>query len=471
MKKLYTLLLIAFSISGFTASAQAGHDIRIKIKGFPKDSMARIGYYYGKSRYNAQDSARADKNGMLHFKGKKSLPVGVYICLMPKAYFEFLVTEQSFSLETDTADLELHMKVKGSKENAIFYEFRKFTTQAGRKADSMNKILVKRKNADSVKMLKDKMRSLDKNVDSFRKAFIAKYPKSFSVRLLEALPEPDIPETPTLPNGHKDSTFAYRYFKNHYFDRIDFSDERMIRTPFFEGKLEFYLKNLLQPYPDSIIVDVDAIIEKSKANSEVFKYTLSWMLNHYEESQIMGMDAVTSHLIERYYLTGQATWITDAQKYNMAKRDSIVSHLLIGKTAPELYLTDSTGKLINLSSVHKKYVILYFWDATCGHCQHATPLLHEFYEKNKNNIDLEIYAATIERKTKDWTKYIRDNKIGDWINVWDSYTVTDFNKMYDIYSTPVIYILDVNKKIIAKRLDVSQLQDYFDHLEKKDKKP
>lgn len=182
------------------------------------------------------------------------------------------------------------------------------------------------------------------------------------------------------------------------------------------------------------------------------------------------MDAITVHLVEKYYLPGQAPWISEGELKGMRRRDSIVSHLLIGKTAPDLYLTDSTGKVITLHSIKKKYTLLYFWDATCSHCQHATPILHDFYEKNKDSIDMVVYAATIERKTDDWRKYIREHQLGDWINVWDSYTVTDFNKMYDVYSTPVLYILDANKKIIAKRLDPEQLQDYFNHLEKKDKK-
>jgi len=468
MKLKYALLLLILCATG--AQAKDGHDIRIRIKGFPKDSTARIGYYYGKNRYNAQDTAKADSKGELVFKGKKNLPEGVYICLLPKGYFEFLVTEQSFSMETDTADLEMHMKVKGSKENTEFYEFRRFTNVAGRKADSLNKILKKRKNADSVKNLKAQMREIDKNVDSFRKYFLAKYPTSFAVHLLKAAREPEVPETPLLKSGQKDSTFPYRYYKRHFFENIDFHDDRIVRTPFYDTKLESYFKNLVPPSPDSIINDADSLIERTKVGTEAFKYTLSWVLNHYEESQYMGMDAVTSHLVERYYCAGQATWITAVQKYNMCKRDSIVSHLLIGKIAPDLYLTDSAGKLITLYSVKKKYTILFFWDATCGHCQKAMPVLHDFYEKYKDKVDMAVYAATNERKTADWKKYIQEKKIGDFINVWDSYTVTDFNKMYDVYSTPVLYILDANKKILAKRLDPSQLEDFFDHIEKKDGK-
>ncbi len=468
MRSVYLFILMIFPLtySALGAGTPEGHDIRITIKGLKKDTLVHIGNYYGANRYVAQDSARADAKGMLHFKGDKPLPEGVYICTFPKGYFDFLVTTQSFSLETDTTAPELDMKIKGSEENSIFYQYHKYTVSLGKTADSIQKILSKRKNADSVKMLRGKLMVLDKGVDSFRTAFMAKYPNSFSTKLLKSLPPPHIPDTPKLPNGQKDSTFPYRYYKSHYFDNIDFSDGRITRTPFFEGKLKDYFKDLVVPMPDSIIKDASTLIEKSKANDDMFKYVLSWIVNHYDESQYMGMDAVTSNLIETYFLTGQAKWVTPTQITGMRKRDSIVSHLLIGKTAPDLYLTDSSGKVITLYSMHNKYTILYFWDATCGHCQHATPILHEFYQKNKEKYGFGVYAATIERKTVDWKKYINEHKTGDWINVWDSYTVTDFNKMYDIYSTPVIYILDKNFKIIAKRLDVTQLDDFFKHLEK-----
>jgi thiol-disulfide isomerase/thioredoxin len=466
MRYVYSLLLLLLPYSLFAAG---GHDIKIRIKGLPKDSTAHIGYYYGKGRYMAQDTAKADKNGLLVFKGPKSLPGGVYICLMPKAYFEFLVTEQDFSLETDTADLEMHMKVKGSQENKIFYEYRRFTTIAGRKADSLNKLFKRKKNPDSIKVIKDQMRAIDKEVETYRDQFEAKYPFSFTVKLIRALPDPVVPESPLMKNGQKDSTFPYRYYKQHYFDHIDFSDERMARTPFYESKLENYFKNLVLPVPDSINKDADALIERSKASEEMFKYTLSWILNYYEESQYMGMDAVAVHLIEKYYFTGQAKWVSETQIYNMRKRDSIVAPLLIGKQAPELYLTDSLGKLKTLYGVHKKYTILYVWDATCGHCQHATPILHDFYEKKKDSLQFEVYAVTIERKTADWRKYIKEHHLGDWINVWDSMTVTDFKKVLDIYSTPVVYILDANKKILAKRVDVEKLQEVFDQIERKEK--
>ena len=181
---LFFLLWFSVAFSASASDAKGGHDIKIRIKGVPKDTMVRIGYYYGSNRYIAQDSARADANGMCRFKGDKPLAQGVYICTLKKGYFDFLVTSQSFTLETDTADLELHMKIKGSEENSIFYIYHAYTVRMGRTADSLSRLLSKRKNADSVKALKARLMGMNRAVDSFRTAFMAKYPNSFSTKLL-----------------------------------------------------------------------------------------------------------------------------------------------------------------------------------------------------------------------------------------------------------------------------------------------
>ena len=126
-----------------------------------------------------------------------------------------------------------------------------------------------------------------------------------------------------------------------------------------------------------------------------------------------------------------------------------------------MFLTDSAGKLFTLEGFKSKSTILYFWDPNCGHCQKETPKLYEFYEKNKKR-GIGVYAVCIDRKPDDWKKYIREKKL-NWTNVWDSYVATDFKNIYDIYSTPVIYILDENKKIMAKRIGVEQLEDFYDN--------
>ena len=110
--------LFAFVIP-FLAFGQKGYEIKVRVDGI-KDTTAFLGYHYGDKQY-VTDTVRVDGKGNFVFKGDEPLDGGIYlIVLLNKSYFEIIVSEQKFSLETDTLDLVNHLKVSGSKENLIF---------------------------------------------------------------------------------------------------------------------------------------------------------------------------------------------------------------------------------------------------------------------------------------------------------------------------------------------------------------
>jgi hypothetical protein len=78
---------------------------------------------------------------------------------------------------------------------------------------------------------------------------------------------------------------------------------------------------------------------------------------------------------------------------------------------------------------------------------------------------VEVYAVLTQPDEKaDWQKFIDDHGLYDWINVWDPDMISNFHVLYDVHSTPTLYILDKNKKIIAKRLDVTTAGDLLEKL-------
>jgi len=151
----------------------------------------------------------------------------------------------------------------------------------------------------------------------------------------------------------------------------------------------------------------------------------------------------------------------------MIDRARKIAPNMIGNTAPELALKDTTGKWQILSKVPAKYTILVFWDPDCGHCQKEIPVLKHVTDSLKSKgVSLAVYAVDIEVDVDKWKKFIREHDLGDWINVDDPQHQSNFRQLYDIYSTPVIYILDKDKKIRAKRISPDQIGDVIEHLEK-----
>ncbi|TLS65165.1 TlpA family protein disulfide reductase, partial [Mariprofundus erugo] len=110
--------------------------------------------------------------------------------------------------------------------------------------------------------------------------------------------------------------------------------------------------------------------------------------------------------------------------------------------------------------------IIYFWDPQCGHCKKESPKLVEFYNEYAEKLDVEVYTVCADSNLADMKKYIREKKM-NFINVNGprSYT-TDYHELYNIFTTPVIVVLDKNKKIIAKRLVSEQLPEFIENHKK-----
>jgi thiol-disulfide isomerase/thioredoxin len=122
-----------------------------------------------------------------------------------------------------------------------------------------------------------------------------------------------------------------------------------------------------------------------------------------------------------------------------------------------------------LYSVNAKYLVLVFWAADCGHCQTEIPKLHESLKELKG-IDHKVFAVQTKDELYDtWRKFLIDKKLNDFIHVYDPVHINNLKERFDIYSTPVIYILDKEKKIKAKRLGADQVVDYIKFLESMDK--
>jgi peroxiredoxin len=461
------ILLLFFFIPALLFAGKPKYDIKIKFANL-KDTICFLGNYYGDKQY-IKDTAQIDSKGSCEFTGESDLPGGIYLIITPsKKYFEIIINDELFfSIETDTTDFTSIMKIKGSKENQLFYNYLQYINSQQKIATPIREALKQVKdNADSTKMLQDKLTAIDKEVQNYKLDFIKQHPETFLAKVFKTSYEPEIPEAPLLPNGKKDSVYVFRYYKDHFLDNVDFSDERLLRTPVFHSKIKQYITTLTVQQPDSIIKEADSLIEKSRANKEVFKYVVWYLTNWSETSNIMGFDAIFVHLVEKYYMTNQAYWITATNLEKITSRAKILKNLLIGTIIPNLTVSDTNNVFYTLYNIKSKYTVLYFWDPTCGHCQKETPKLVAYYDSIKTK-GLEVFAVNTDPNVDGWKKYIREHKL-DWINVMDQQNVTGFHTTYDIYSTPVIYLLDENKKILAKRVSVEQLEEFMDRQFKKE---
>ena len=113
--------------------------------------------------------------------------------------------------------------------------------------------------------------------------------------------EPKIPPPSKHPGGKYDSNFVYHFYKDHYWDDMAYTDDRMVRTPFFEPRLVKYYRDLVSPHPDSLIKEIDHMLLYSRASKEMYKFLMVHFVQKYINPQYMGQDAVFVHLFRKIY--------------------------------------------------------------------------------------------------------------------------------------------------------------------------
>lgn len=453
-------LLILF-VTGVILAGQKPAEpcrIRLKIKGI-RDTTLYLANYFG-DKILRVDSIRLNHEGVGIFTRDKAQKEGLYLFyLNEKNYFEFLIgNNQQFSIEADFSNNSKN-KFAGADETVAFHEYQLFLAkQKAKQTAIQNRLKAIPEKSDSVKILQKELSDLNDEMENYWKVMSEKFKGTFLSDFYRSMiiPVADEPGIPALVKNPDSLRWVYRYnfLKNHYWDNFNFARSGLIRTPVFQEKLNTYFKNMILQIPDSLINPMIQVIEKSRKSEEVYHYVFLYLLNESNQSQIMGMDKVFVILSEKYVLKDPKPWLDSTIVAKIKERVVAVKPNLIGNIAPELKLPDPEGNFYSLKQMNARFTLLYFWEPDCSHCQKTTPILNkDLYQEFKKK-GVEIYAVLTQNNKEKWMKAIQEYKIQEWTNVWDPTYSSNFRKLYDVTTTPIIYILDKNKKIIAKRLDV-----------------
>lgn len=461
MKRVILLaLLAAMSVAAFAAN---GYSIKIKLNNYSEKQLF-LGYYYGDKPYS-KDTAQLNSQGYFVFEGDEPLPGGIYLVLMQpnNSYFQIVISgnEQQFSITANAEEPVKNIHIEGSPDNRLLYEYLGYLSDKRPIADTMQAQLARLKdNPQELDRITKELEKLNAEVTEYQKALVAKNPKTLTAAIVKANLQLDVPEYPGTEEEQQ--LKKWRYTLEHFFDNVDLADPRLLRTPFLFERIDYYIQKLNVQHPDTLSKAVDFVLNKVRPSEETFKYYLIHFLNFYAKSNIVGMDAVYVHLVDKYYAKGLAPWTDSTQLVNIIENANDLKPTLIGKIAPNVQLDGRDGKKFKVHDIQSEYTILYFWAYDCGFCKKSTPVMKEFYEKYK---DKGVKLVAICRKqVKDipecW-KYVDENGTADWIHAFDPYGYTS---LYYIKSTPQLFILDKNKEIISKRIAPEQLEEVMDRI-------
>ncbi len=481
------------------ASFSYAQKIRIKVDNYNKDTTVNLVRYFGKGLYYA-DTAEM-KNGMVEFDAAKQKSGILALFLPDQKMMEFVYNAEEVQIECTYPDMMGTSKVKKSEENLIFHDYVRFMNTKRLQMENYNNQKKAYKKEDQEFKNLDKLtKDLNDEVFARQNQIIQDNPDKLVSKIVRMSMDVTIPDAPTDENGKIiDSMFRYNYYHDHYFDNFDFSDDRLVRTPIFHTKLApYFTKESMFQHCDTIIKYAFKLCDKMSDQSETYQYTVSYITSTFEQSKIMNMDKVFVEMADRYYCPNneqgkpRGFWVPQASLDKICEKAETNRLLVYGKRPPNLILRDTTDmQWRDFYSLKSDYTILYFWDPDCGHCNKVTPKLQTLYaEKLKaRNVEVFAVAKAVDKDFQKWKDKVSKEGF-TFINVAvtasmynDAMDKTDnqrklmemlryttleslnYQQTYDVFSTPRVFVLDKDKKIIAKSLSISQLEDYLDNLQ------
>jgi thiol-disulfide isomerase/thioredoxin len=467
MKKIFSIVVLVLAGLGLSGQTKGGYDIKVSIPDI-KDSTVYMAYHFGDKQY-LKDTLVLDNGGTGSFVGKEPLPQGIYMVVLPgRKYFEFLASDdQIFEISCIYSDFSNTLNFTGSLENSTFVAYQKNWVKMQQKAAALGQRAQNSKqNPDSVRILSGFQSAQEKTMKDYLNSTYEGNRGNILGALVRAMipiqvPDFQVPAAVKNPDSIK-WVRRYNYNKDHFFDNIDLADERLLRTPILQSRFDAFFTGVVIQTPDSVIKEVDKLIKKSEKNYKVFQFVSVYLFNKFRESQIMGHDAVLVKIADEIYLSGKADWVTKEFIEDLDRQVELMRNNLLGMKAQNLVMDSYKGIFVSLYDIEKDFTIVYFWEPNCGHCKEATPKLLSFYEEKAKNESIEVFAVCTTSDKEAWTKYIEENKI-TWVNGWDPQRSTHFDYYYNVQSTPLIYILDRNKKIIAKKLSIEDVPSFIEN--------
>lgn len=214
-----------------------------------------------------------------------------------------------------------------------------------------------------------------------------------------------------------------------FWDGIEDFDGPTDMNPIMASQLDFYFDKLVAPLPDSIYLEIDRLVEKTRFNTKLRDFILWHLLDYYSHPEYLGHDQVFVFLYDQYFSKLEIKGLNNQNRQLIQQKADRLRKLALLNTAPNFQLDDA----IDLHSVQSEHIILFFYDHDCDLCHQERKILDSVIMELPN-----IALLAID------------------MNSDDARFDTLFN-LYDIETTPLIYLLDNEKRIIAKKIRSEQI--------------
>ena len=238
----------------------------------------------------------------------------------------------------------------------------------------------------------------------------------------------------------------------HFWDGIEAFDGPTDENPILASQLDFYFDKMVAPLPDSITLEINRLVERTESNTDLRDFILWHLLEKYRHPEYMSQDQVFVWLYDRYF---SQLDIKDLNKTNLAlirEKAEQLRRLALFNPAPSIQLNDS----LDLQSIASEYTVLFFYDHDCNVCQQE---MRDLDSVIAQHYEITVFAIDVNPEGSGGF-VIRTKGNGNLKSPIQHRRITNPSELiglYDIETTPLIYVLDRDKRIIAKKIRAKQI--------------
>ncbi len=465
---LFTILSI-FSTIGFSAQAQTGIDstqIEAFLEGVPAGTTKLVGMW-GDQNYLA-DSAVVDATGHFVLRRKKPLPSGFYTFLLPgmKQMSILIDKDQRMTLRAKASDFFGTMQVEGSINTQLFYESIRFQSKQDPELSQVAATMGRTApGSPEFQQAKQRQTQLLDERKAYLDGIYKQYSDAFFTKFKIAGQNPDYKEFKKA-NGDTDTMRQLMYYRAHFWDGVDFNDDRLLNTPVISNKLKRYIKELTPQHPDSLIFVADPLIRRVIKHKQYFKYFTNWIALQYENTKTTVMDgeAVYVHIIKNYFTPELAWWEDPKNLPPLQKHVWEMEASLLNRKGPDVQAMDVNGQMKSIYEIKAPIVVVFMFSPDCEHCQKEAAEVEALYKKWKSR-GVEFFGIAVSTTDAEWKQFVQEKGF-TFTNVFDPTNRAIYAK-YFVDITPEIYVLNKDRIIVGKNLHPNQLETIFERELKK----
>ncbi|OYT12114.1 MAG: hypothetical protein B6I18_01880 [Bacteroidetes bacterium 4572_112] len=456
MKNKLILVIVLLTMFGLNNIMAQSNTLFYNLNGFKGDKVVLFSTFG--DQVKPIDTAYRQSTGAYVFFNINLLATGVYtVYFNDSLYTELIINKEDIVIRADAKNLMASIQVLKSQENKILFDYWNYAIEV--KDSTMiyeykiRKIELKTYDTDDARIVKMKARikAMEDGIDKYVAYQAKKYPNSFAPKLLKAYMIPEI-DSYNQKHPNKKYSSEQAFLKDHFFDNIDFNDERFLQTKVIYTVINDYIKTFGQP---AATVNYNAVIDKvlstAVVNNKVYEYCLDLFFRTFETSIY---ENVMVHLIDDYYLPYYSLSGVNTTYYShLSER---IKALKPGKKSPNIILKDTSGVLHNLYETDAKAKMIVFYSSDCPHCEDALPGLLEIFTMYQEQ-GLIAYGIAIDDDKELWKREIRKFSM-NWTSVSDlKGLLSPYMDEFNIRTTPYIMILNKDNIIMKKPSDTNEI--------------